>query len=83
MNHYSTTVRLSLIIGGTTHELCETGRDFIRLRNPVDLPPCDGELVTQIDDDVYSSRVHLPHGASADGGEVAFEVRGEANATDT
>lgn len=77
MNHYSTTVRLSLIIGGTTHELCETGPDFLRFRNPVDLPPCDGVVVTRIDEDTYRHRVHLPHGASASGGVVVIEIGGD------
>jgi hypothetical protein len=65
-NGYSANVRLTLVVDGRSFKLAQTGPDFVILREPMDLPPSEAEIVTDIDGQVERWRVHLPEGAHSD-----------------
>jgi hypothetical protein len=46
---YSADVRLALIVGEHCFNVGQVGPDDCILRDPIDLPPCEGELVVMID----------------------------------
>jgi hypothetical protein len=61
---YSSNVTARLLVAGKVYEVWKAGPDSIFLRTPVDLPPCDGEVVITVDGCEARHRVHLPGGAS-------------------
>jgi hypothetical protein len=46
---HSSEVQLFLIVGGAPHSLAHIGPDFVILREPIELPPTDAEVVMLID----------------------------------
>jgi hypothetical protein len=69
---YSSDVRLQLIVNGRTFEveqvLCET----CLLAEPIDHPPCEGELVMHVDGRPRVWPVTIPAGISRDSKLVVF-----------
>ena len=61
---YSAEVRLDLLVDGNTYSLCEIGPDGVRLRKPIELPPCEADVVMHVDDHQEVWRVWLPDGVS-------------------
>ena len=59
---YSAEVRLALIAGGHRFNVGQVGPDDCILRDPIDLPPCEGELVVTIDGSVRRWPVKLVDG---------------------
>jgi len=67
---YSAYVRLQLVLGDRTLELSSIGPDGISLREPAELPPCEAEVVMNVDDFEHRWPVYLPDGISANSREV-------------
>ena len=61
---YSAEVRLHLVVAGEEHSLSEIGPDGITLRQPTSLPPCEADVVMNVDDHQKVWRVWLPDGIS-------------------
>jgi hypothetical protein len=57
--------RISLTIDDHVFNVGSLGPDHIRIRNPVDRPSADGEMMLSIDGNVERWRVWLPDGISA------------------
>ena len=62
---YSAKVDLKLIIGDQTCQLGQVGPDRLIFRQALSLPPCEGEVVMTIDNDIQRWRVMLPNGSSS------------------
>lgn len=60
---YSADVRIHLIIDDTAYPLAKIGPDVAVLRQPADLPQCEGLIELQIDGKISRWGVRLPHGA--------------------
>jgi len=60
---HSSKVELFLLTGNQTHSLAQIGPDFIILREPIDLPPGDAEVVMRINGKETRWPVTLLHGA--------------------
>ena len=67
---YSATVQLTLHVDGQDYELAKVGPDRVSLRQPIDLPPCEGTLSINIDGHVTRQNIRLPEGASAESPSV-------------
>ena len=61
---YSADVRLNLIVDGREFALSQIGPDRIALRNPIELPPCEADVVMHVDNHQQVWRVWLPDGVS-------------------
>ena len=48
--HHSAEVALSLITAHGTIRLAQIGPDYVIVAKPLDLPPCDAEIVMLIDE---------------------------------
>ena len=70
---YSADVCLVLVVAGRTVPLWQIGPNSITLRDPVELPPCEAEIVMYVDGDERRWRVFLPYGAVPFDSEVAAE----------
>lgn len=64
-NGHSSEVRLHLLVGDRQFELASIGPERIRLRAPVELPPCEAEVVMQVDTQEHRWAIILPDGVSA------------------
>ena len=71
-NGYSSDVRLQLIVGERTFEVEQVLRDTCLLAEPVDHPPCEGELVMHVDGRRRVWPVVLGDGISRDSKLVAL-----------
>lgn len=60
---YSSKVKMQLIVDGTSYKIGKVWRNELYMQNPIELDPCDAELVIQIDDAVYRRKVRLENGA--------------------
>jgi len=69
---YSPEIRLDFQINGKSWELAEIGPDFFTIRNPLDLPPCEGVVVMQVDGRETRWPVFLMDGISKDSDIVRF-----------
>jgi hypothetical protein len=69
---YSTDVRLQLIVGERTFEVEQALCGTCLLAEPVDHPPCAGELVMHVDGRRRVWPVTLPDGISARSKLVVF-----------
>jgi hypothetical protein len=69
---YSADVRLELRINGQALPVEQTGPESCLLVEPIDHPPCDGELVIHIDGRRHVHRVNLPEGISRQSKRVVF-----------
>lgn len=72
---YSSSVKASLLVGDHIFDVAQVRPGKCVVRNPASLGPVEGELVLQVDDDVYRHRVYLTNGMSADSRDVAVENR--------
>ena len=61
---YSADVRLRLIVDDREYALSQIGPDGITLRKPTSLPPCEADVVMNVDDHQKVWRVWLPDGIS-------------------
>lgn len=59
---YSADVRIQLIVNGHILPVAQLGPHFLILRNAIDHPPTDAEIVMSIDGDVKQWPVRLPAG---------------------
>ena len=66
---HSAEVQLLLEVQGRTHSLSHLGPDYVRLRTPVAIPPCNAEIIMRIEGHEQRWRVRLPDGA------VPFETK--------
>jgi len=67
---YSADVRLHLEVDGRVVSLAQTGPEHIMVREPIDLPPCDAEVIVNVDGREHRSRVWLVDGMSKDSRQV-------------
>ncbi len=61
--HFSSDVRLELRAAGKSFDLAEISPREITLREPIDLPPCDAEIVMTVDGEPRHWKVRLVNGA--------------------
>jgi hypothetical protein len=61
---YSATIRLELHVDDKVFSLRQTGPDFIDVRQPVEMVPCEADVVVWIDGSEYRRRVSLVDGMS-------------------
>jgi hypothetical protein len=61
---YSADVQMELRVNGRVFDVGQLGPDFVMLRDPVEHPPADGEMMVSIDGHVKRWRVLLPEGVS-------------------
>jgi hypothetical protein len=71
-NGYSSNVRLQLIVNGCTFEVEQVLRETCLLAEPIDHPPCEGELVMHVDGRRRVWPVTIPDGISRDSKIVVF-----------
>lgn len=69
---YSTDVRMQLCIIGHTFRIGQLGPDFLILDEPLDYPPCTGEIIMSIDGRLRRWPVKLPHGMSASNPRISI-----------
>jgi hypothetical protein len=67
---YSAQVRLQMVVGNRTLELGQIGPEGVVVREPVELPPGQGEVVMHVDDFERRWQVYLPDGISSKSREV-------------
>ncbi|MCA9096359.1 MAG: hypothetical protein KDA68_22925 [Planctomycetaceae bacterium] len=60
---YSADVRINLIVNNTVYPLSKVGPNVAVLRQPIDLPECEGIIELQLDNKLERWKVRLPHGA--------------------
>ena len=60
---HSVDVRLRLLVGDRTLDVAKAGPSEITLRSPVDLAPCDAELLMSVDGREHRWSIRLPRGA--------------------
>lgn len=63
--HYSAEVRLYLETSKGTFSLAQIGPNDVIFAKPVDLPPCDAEVVMSIDGTVTRWPVRLANGVTS------------------
>lgn len=65
--NYSGVVTMEFRVGGQVLPLSGVGPDHIEFREPVELPPCEGEVVMTVDGrEEHVWRVRLDRGATGD-----------------
>ena len=60
---FSSDVRLELRADGRAFDLAAIGPNDVTPRMPMDLPPCDGEIIMVVDGQPVSWMVRIKHGA--------------------
>ena len=63
---YSTIADFKLIANGTTYDVGQVSSNFIIMAHPVEIPPCEAELIITVEGDERRRQVRLPNGASSD-----------------
>jgi len=61
--HHSAEVRLFLMTQDDTYPLAQIGPNDVIFSKPVNLPPCDAEIVMHVDGTERRWQVRLPQGA--------------------
>jgi hypothetical protein len=61
---YSADVRLHLAISGRVIDLAQVAPEFLIINRPLDLPPCQGEVVVTVDGVESRRRASLMDGIS-------------------
>ena len=61
---YSPDVQLAFVLGDKSYPLSSIADTYIEFREPVELPPCEGEVVMTVDRRVERWRVVLKRGTS-------------------
>ena len=72
---HSAIITIRLEIEGRDIECSQSGRDFVLLRTPTELPACDADLVLTINGNEMRSQVSLPEGARRDSCRCRYEMR--------
>lgn len=72
VNGYSSDVRLQLIVGERTFEVEQALRGTCILAEPIDHPPCEGELIMHVDGRPRVWPVTIPAGISRNSKLVVF-----------
>lgn len=67
---YSSSVRLWLKGAGQVISLAQVAPDWVIPAEPMDLPPCDVDVVVWVDGEEDVRRMHLPEGRSPSGEKV-------------
>jgi hypothetical protein len=57
---------MQLLVDGISIPVAQMGPDFVLLREPISLPPCDATVVFQVDQEEERWLVCLPNGVAAD-----------------
>ena len=78
-NGYSAEVQIRLIVGAHSLEVASCHANGCLLRETIDAPPGEAELVIAIDGHERRKHVHLAHGLSVSSREVAFETATSAH----
>lgn len=73
--HHSAEVRLFLVTADATYPLAQIGPHFVIVREPLDLPPCDAEIVMQVDSAEDRWPVRLVDGVRPSDKVVAIDDR--------
>jgi hypothetical protein len=55
---------MQLLVDGISIPVAQMGPDFVLLREPVSLPPCDATVVFQVDQAEERWLVRLPNGVA-------------------
>lgn len=63
---YSANVQLHLEVDGRTVDLAQIGPDDVIANDPIDLPPCEADVVMHVDGEERRWRVSLVNGMSRD-----------------
>ena len=71
---YSSEVEIELVINGKSFDIAQVGPEWCVVNNPVDLLPCSGEMIVQIDGRPHRRIVHLNDGMSRDSNELQFSA---------
>lgn len=72
--NYSGVVKLRLRVGDLEYRLSRTGPNYIGFRDPVELPPCEGVVIMNIDDREHRWSVRLT-GGSFDSSDMVEAIR--------
>lgn len=78
-NGYSAEVQIRLVVGPRTLEVASCHSDGCLLRETIDAPPGEAELVIAIDGHERREHVYLAHGLSAASREIAFATATSAH----
>ena len=62
--HYSSVVQMQLWVDGIPIPIAQMGLDFVILREPAALPPCEATVVFRIDQKEERWLVRLPNGVA-------------------
>ena len=73
--HHSAEVHLWLITASGTYQLSQIGPHHVVMAKPQTLPPCDAEIVMQVDGAENRWLVRLVDGVSASNRKAAIEPR--------
>jgi hypothetical protein len=76
---YSADVQMELTVNGRVFDVGQLGPSFVILRDPIDHPPADGEMMLAIDGRVKRWPVRLPNGVTAADGWTRIESYPHAN----
>jgi len=63
---HSADIRIQLYVNGHILPIAQLGPDFLVLRKPIDLSPCEAEIAMSVDGRERRWRVRLPAGIRAD-----------------
>jgi hypothetical protein len=55
---------MQLLVNGISIPVAQMGPDFVLLREPISLPPCDATVVFQVDNEEERWQVCLPNGVA-------------------
>ena len=70
---HSAEVQMRLTVNGSTFPISHMGPDFVRLRESVEQPPCNGNISLVIDGHESVWSVHLPQGVQSGASRIAVE----------
>ncbi len=62
---YSADIRIDLNVNGFVLNVAQLGPDFLTVRDVVEHPPSEAEIVMSVDGNVRRWKVYLPEGISA------------------
>jgi hypothetical protein len=70
---HSAEVQMHLVLNGPTLPISHLGPNYLRLKEPAELAPCDAQIVLVIDGHESRWPVHLPEGLQRDHGRIPVE----------
>jgi hypothetical protein len=74
-DNYSATVKAHLIVGGQRLAIAKVGPSRCILRDMIDIPPTDAEIILSIDGDEQTWPVFLTNGVSRTSDVVLYRDR--------